>query len=93
MILGCTHYPLVRPLLQRHLGRGVTIVTSGEALARQVEHALSSRGLQNPRTTEGDYRFLTTGDTDTFRTLGTRFLQMPLNEVAHVDLQTEAITR
>ncbi|HEV2812508.1 MAG TPA: glutamate racemase [Solirubrobacteraceae bacterium] len=85
VILGCTHYPLVRPLLQRHLGRGVAIVTSGEALARQVEHALSSRGLGNPRETEGDYRFLTTGDPEEFRALGTRFLQMPLNDVAHVD--------
>jgi glutamate racemase len=88
VILGCTHYPLVRPLLQRHLGRGVSIVTSGEALARQVEHALSSRGLQNPRTEEGGYRFLTTGDAEEFRVLGTRFLQMPLNDVVHVDLTT-----
>ena len=87
VILGCTHYPLVRPLLQRHLGRGVAIVTSGEALARQVEHALSSRGLQNPRTTEGEYRFLTTGDVEEFRALGTRFLQMPLTDVAHVELR------
>ena len=86
VILGCTHYPLVRPLLQRHLGRGVAIVTSGEALARQVEHALSSRGLANPRTGEGDYRFLTTGDPEEFRALGTRFLQMPLGEVARVEL-------
>ena len=33
VILGCTHYPLVRPVLQRALGRGVTIVSSGEAIA------------------------------------------------------------
>ncbi|HEV2062026.1 MAG TPA: glutamate racemase [Solirubrobacteraceae bacterium] len=86
VILGCTHYPLVRPLLQRHLGRGVAIVTSGEALARQVEHALSAKGLGNPRTAEGDYRFLTTGDPAEFRAHGTRFLQMPLGEVARVEL-------
>ncbi len=35
VILGCTHYPLVRPVLQRALGRGVTIVSSGEAIARR----------------------------------------------------------
>jgi glutamate racemase len=93
VILGCTHYPLVRPLLQRHLGRGTAIVTSGEALARQVEHALSSRGLDNPRTTEGAYRFLTTGDVGTFRALGTRFLQMPLSDVAHVDLTAGVAAR
>jgi glutamate racemase len=86
VILGCTHYPLVRPLLQRHLGRGVSIVTSGEALARQVEHALSSKGLSNPRETEGDYRFLTTGDPAEFKAHGTRFLQMPLGDVTRVEL-------
>ena len=90
VILGCTHYPLVRPLLQRHLGRGVSIVTSGEALARQVEHALSAKGLGNPRTTEGDYRFLTTGDPGEFRAHGTRFLQMPLSDVQRVEIGVAA---
>lgn len=89
VILGCTHYPLIRPMLQRFLGRGVRIVTSGEALARQVEHALSSRDLANPREGEGDYRFLCTGDTETFKALGTRFLQLPLGDVAHVAVTKE----
>src|SRR5204862_4762785 len=71
VILGCTHYPLVGPMLQRMLGRGVEIVTSGAALARQVEHALGSRDLATRRTGEGAYRFLCTGDTDAFRALGT----------------------
>jgi glutamate racemase len=86
VILGCTHYPLVRPMLQRMLGRGVTIVTSGAALARQAEHALRARGLASQRSCEGTYAFLCTGDEDAFRALGTRFLQMPLTEVEHVDL-------
>ena len=55
VILGCTHYPLVRPMLQRTLGRGVEIVTSGAPLARQVEHVLGARGLGNPAGGEGDY--------------------------------------
>jgi len=87
VILGCTHYPLIRPMLQRMLGPSVTLVSSGWALARQVEHALSTRALRNPREQgEGEYRFLCTGDTETFRELGTRFLQMPLGTVEHVDL-------
>jgi glutamate racemase len=86
VILGCTHYPLVRPMLQRMLGRGVTIVTSGAALARQAEHVLGSRGLGSRRAGEGTYSFLCTGDADAFRALGTRFLQMPLTEVEQVDL-------
>jgi glutamate racemase len=68
------------------LGRGVTTITSGSALARQAAHALGSRGLDNPRDGEGDYWFLCTGDAQAFRALGTRFLQMPLGEVAQVRL-------
>jgi glutamate racemase len=89
VILGCTHYPLVGPMLQRTLGRGVTLVSSGPAIARRVEHALAHRGLSNPREDEGDYRFLCTGDVDAFREVGTRFLQMPLGDIAHVDLERE----
>ena len=85
VILGCTHYPLISPMLQRMLGPEVTLVSSGGALARQVEHALSTRNLSNPRAQgEGDYSFLCTGDKEAFRELGTRFLQMPLGDVEHV---------
>ncbi len=86
VILGCTHYPLISPMLQRMLGPQVELVSSGAALARQVQHALSTRSLQNPRRGEGEYRFLCTGDTEAFEELGTRFLQMPLGEVEHVQL-------
>jgi glutamate racemase len=90
VILGCTHYPLLRPLLQRMLGRGVQIVSSGEPVARQVEHVLGSRGLGNPRAGEGDYRFLTSGDPETLRAQGTRFLQLPLGPVEHVAMTATA---
>jgi glutamate racemase len=90
VILGCTHYPLVRPMLQRMLGRDVRLVTSGAAIARRVEHALAVAGLQSPREGEGDYRFMCTADVDSFRSLGTRFLQMPLGDVVHVDLPAQA---
>jgi glutamate racemase len=90
LILGCTHYPLVRPMIQRMLGRGVEIVASGTPVALQVEHVLGARGLATRETGEGDYHFLCTGDVDAFRALGTRFLQMPLGPVERVALRTEA---
>jgi glutamate racemase len=88
VILGCTHYPLIAPMLQRMLGPAVVLVSSGAALVRQVEHALSTRGLLNPRGVgdEGDYRFLCTGDAEAFREHATRFLQMPLGPVEQVSL-------
>ena len=90
VILGCTHYPLLRPMLQRLLGPRVRIVGSGAALARQVEHALGVRDLANPREGEGAYRFLTTGDPEAFRALGSRFLQLPLGPVEQVTVAREA---
>ena len=63
-------------------------MTSGAALARQVEPRARGPRPRAPGEAdrEGDYRFLTTGDVEAFRALGTRFLQMPLGEVEHVDL-------
>jgi glutamate racemase len=90
VILGCTHYPLIRPMLQRLLGRGVQIVSSGVPVARQVEHVLGSRGLGNPRAGEGDYRFLTSGDPEALRSAGTRFLQLPVEDVEAVPLAAPA---
>ncbi len=89
VILGCTHYPLVRPMLQRFLGRGVEIVSSGAPVARQVEHVLGSRGLGSPQAGEGRYSFMCTGDTQAFLTLGTGFLQLPLGDVQHVDFSRD----
>ena len=86
VVLGCTHYPLVRPMLQRMLGPDVVIIASGAPLARQVSHVLGARGLATERTGEGTYSFLCTGEPDSFRALGTRFLQMPLGRVDAVRL-------
>ncbi len=86
VILGCTHFPLIAPMLQRTLGRGVTLVGSGPGVARSVERALAARELLNPRHDEGSYQFQCTGRVESFRNLGTRFLQMPLGEIMHVDL-------
>ncbi len=86
VILGCTHFPLIAPMLQRSLGRGVTLITSGPGVTRSVERALAARDLLNPRRGEGSYRFRCTGEVTAFEALGTRFLQMPLGEVVHVQL-------
>jgi glutamate racemase len=84
VILGCTHYPLIGPMLARMLGPGVQMITSGRSLAVSVARALEDAGLSTPRTSEGEYRFLCTGDTETFRGLGSRFLQMPIQHVEHI---------
>jgi glutamate racemase len=86
VILGCTHYPLVAPMLQRVLGRDVQLVSAGHAIAATAQRALAEAGLAKGGNEEGAYRFLCTGDPEAFRELGTRFLQLPLGDVELVEL-------
>ena len=87
VILGCTHYPLVRPILQRALGRGVTIVSSGQAIADAVQAALEADAIENDPRRRGRYSFMCTGDPEAFRAVGTRFLQLPLGAVRAVQVR------
>ena len=86
VILGCTHYPMIRPLFERVFGRGVTLVFSAEETAREVAETLTRKGVENDSSREGACRFLTTGSPEEFRSLGERFLQLPLGDVECVSL-------
>jgi glutamate racemase len=86
LILGCTHYPLVAPMLQRILGRDVRLVSGGHAVAAAVQRCLVSRALAVDHDDEGDYRFLCTGEVEAFRAVGSRFLQMPLGRIERIDV-------
>lgn len=79
LILGCTHYPLVAPMLQRLLGRNVSLVTAGHAIAAAIQRELAADGKLATGYGEGDYRFLVTGDPESFTEVGSRFLQLPLS--------------
>jgi glutamate racemase len=78
LILGCTHYPLIAPAIQRILGRDVRLVMAGHAIAGAIQRELAARDALEVGGTEGDYRFLVTGDVGDFTRDGTRFLQLPL---------------
>jgi len=81
VILGCTHYPLIAPMLRRLLGPRVALINSAEETAREVEEIMERKGIGNTRDREGDYRFFATGDGEEFRRVGARFLQLPIREV------------
>ena len=86
VILGCTHYPLIRPIFQRMLGRDVTLVFSAEETAREVAETLARKGIENDGRHEGSYEFATTGDPELFRVMGARFLQLPIGDVERIPL-------
>jgi glutamate racemase len=86
VVLGCTHYPLIRPILQRVFGRGVTLVFSADETAREVSETLARKAIENDPKRDGTYRFLTTGDPDAFQAMGSRFLQLPIADVERISV-------
>jgi glutamate racemase len=84
VILGCTHYPILRPIFQRVFGRDVTLVFSADETSHEVAETLARKGIENDPAREGTYAFLTTGEPDAFRAMGRRFLQLPITAVDRV---------
>jgi glutamate racemase len=74
LVLGCTHYPLLKPLLQRVAGPGVRLIDSGEETARVTAEALRERGLTAPDGGPATHRFAVSDDEARFRQVGVRFI-------------------
>jgi len=87
VILGCTHYPMIRRVFERAFGRGTTLVFSADETAREVAETLERKGVENDQGRAGSTRFLTTGAPEEFRELGERFLQLPIPGVEQVSVR------
>jgi glutamate racemase len=84
LVLGCTHYPLLRANIERKLPSGIRVIDSAQATAAQVASALATatpRAGQPPQR-----RFYATDSVNKFRSLGTRFLGEPIEQVELIDL-------
>ena len=86
VILGCTHYPLLREVLQAEMGPGVTLVDSGEETARAVEGILVEEGLERAAQDPPAHAFFVSDSPGRFRTIGRRFVGDLLGMVSHVDI-------
>ncbi|MFA5241801.1 MAG: glutamate racemase [Sulfuricella sp.] len=81
LVLGCTHYPLLKPLLQDVAGSGVKLVDSAEAMAEEAAALLAGLDLANPQRNQPDYQFYVTDVPLRFQTIGERFLGRTLSNV------------
>ncbi len=69
IVLGCTHYPLLIPLIREIAGDRIHLVSTGAAVARQLKHKLDDAGLCTPDTNAGDELYLTSGEVSHIRPL------------------------
>jgi len=90
LVLGCTHYPLIKPLLRRVAPEHIAIVDSAESTANDVARQMQ---IETPSSASGErkivpaIRFFATDSAEKFRKMGTRFLGLPVADVVHVDLR------
>lgn len=69
VVLGCTHYPFVIPLIQEIAGENVRVIDPAPSVARQVKRLLEAGGMRNDRSVRGDVRFYTSGDPNALKSL------------------------
>jgi glutamate racemase len=86
LVLGCTHYPLLKPLLQRTMGPGTRLIDSGEETAAAVQGALQSSGLNAAANATPAHRFVVSDDEARFRQVGSRFIGERLRKAEVVPL-------
>ncbi|MDE2139963.1 MAG: glutamate racemase [Gammaproteobacteria bacterium] len=88
LVLGCTHFPLLRETILQVAGAEVTLVDSGETVAQTVAETLAQRQLACAAGARGRHRFLATDDAGRFARVGGRFLgaEIAIADVEQVDL-------
>jgi glutamate racemase len=88
LVLGCTHYPILRPLIDEVMGDHLAFIDSGAAVADEVAHLLEARGLLRQSAAPRRTSFYVTDAAVRFRRVAELFLGRPLESVETVELGT-----
>jgi len=93
LVLGCTHYPILRDVIQQTVGENVMLIDSGEAAAEEVEKLLIDKGLGNPDAVEGTRtlcddldHFYVTDAAERFARVAERFLGTQPSKLEAIEL-------
>ena len=84
VILGCTHYPLLKPVIKAALGKHVTLIDSAQQVAIEVKKILTHEGLLN-KGRKGRHKFYVSDNPEWFSSLASRFLGRPINNAQRVN--------
>jgi glutamate racemase len=86
LVLGCTHYPLLKPLLADVMGQGIRLIDSAEETAQAVAAELAKDGLGAPQGSTGRCHFIVSDAPETFARVGAAFLGGPVKDIEMVTL-------
>jgi glutamate racemase len=91
LVLGCTHYPLIREVIGEVAGEDVNLISSDREVAREVEENLMRRGYMRDTAASPTYRFLCSGDIEQAIRLGRMFLGPEVERVERVELPLKEV--
>ncbi len=86
LILGCTHYPILRPVIQEVMGRKVKLISSGDETAREVSTLLHHSGMLVTEKRTPHHLFLTTGPKEIFEQIAAKVFEHPIENVKSITL-------
>jgi glutamate racemase len=84
VVLGCTHYPFVIPLIQQIVGDNIRVIDPAPAVAKQTRRLLEARGMRNQSESKGEVKFYTSGDPEELKSLLPMLFE-EADEVARVE--------
>lgn len=87
LILGCTHYPLLQPVIESFFHNRIKVISSGEETAREASVILDHTGMLNTSGKRSDHLFFTTGSKTIFQTIAEQWL-----ELDHLSVRTAMLS-
>lgn len=87
LVLGCTHYPLLNPVIQSVAGPDVTLIQAGGLIARIIQNTLTDKGILNTGGTSGEHVYYTSDSVEQFIALGSAFLSEPIQRAYRIDIE------
>lgn len=92
LVLACTHYPLLKPTLQKVVGKKITLVDTGYETAEEVKKILEQENIKNITETPAYYHYYVTDNPLKFAQIGGDFLKKPIDPIDLVDLEQYSLT-
>lgn len=86
LVLGCTHYPLLKTVIAETIGNDVSLIDSGAATAAEIDAMLRERKMLNPQADKGRSEFYVTDAATRFHRIAERFLGHPLEHLEAVEV-------
>jgi len=80
LVMGCTHYPILEPVIKKVISKDINIINTGRETAREVKHTLETQAIINDAG-KGECEYFVTDSPDTFKEIGSRFLG---EEITHI---------